>query len=156
MYRASLSLWCFRFVLEFLTIFLSSWNDLNRDGVQNDNEGGIPNVLLRIIGNVGREDLPDQSNGGNAHTVVSTDSLGRATFTGVPQGIRMRIKVVQPPKNARVTKKKAASDHHFDSDMNPSGISDSFKLPNDTTELFDTIDAGYYFNDGFGINCLVP
>ena len=54
----------------------------------------------------------------------------------------MRIKVVRSPEHGRVTKKKAASNKRFDSDMNPSGVSDSFKLPNDATELFDTIHVG--------------
>ena len=119
------------------------WNDKNLNGIQDKDELGIPNVQLQLVEDKTRANLFDH--GGNSHEVATADEFGRAVFTSVPMGPRYRVKTTGKPDEAAVTMRNAGSDNYLDSDMNISGISDSFKLPIGASEIFDKVDVGYYF-----------
>ena len=125
------------------TVIVRVFHDVNLDGIQDEDEPSIPDVQLQLVEDKTRDSLFDH--GGTAHEVATTDEFGRAVFTRVPMGLRYRVKTIKKPDNAIVTKRNAGSDDHLDSDMNPSGTSDSFKLPSTITEIFDAVDIGYYF-----------
>jgi len=124
------------------TMVVHVWNDVNSNGVQDDGEAGIPGVALQLILDSTKANLPDQQNGGNAHMQVITEADGRALFTLVPQGITLRVKVIQAPPKATITRKDQGDDQ-LDSDLNSNGTSNIFQLPSDATALFDTVDLGY-------------
>lgn len=129
------------------TMIIRVWNDVNGDGVQDDDEEGIEGVGLRLVLKKGETDLPDQNNGGNAHEEVFTLADGKATFTGVPQAIEMLVKVTVPPANAnKATKKNRGGDDHLDSELVSTVKSDAFRLPSDVSEMYDMLDLGYILN----------
>jgi len=135
------------------TMVVRVWDDRNQNGVQDEGEAGLKNVELRLVDARTLKNIPDFELGGNADERVKTDSLGRATFTMVPQGLWMRVEVTRPPKNGFVTLKSAGNDDELDSDLNGSGISDSFKLPGSISTLFTKIDLGYVIPE---CDCVVP
>jgi hypothetical protein len=128
------------------TMVVRAWNDANNNGKQDDGEEGIEGVQIRLVvdgAELGTfDDLPDQGNDGTAHAQLTTGADGRVTFEKVPQGIKMRVKVVQGPANASVAKKNKGNDQ-LDSDLNANGVTDKFQLPNDVSELYDMVDVGY-------------
>lgn len=136
------------------------WYDENRNGIQDMGEEGIRNVQLRLVKSSDLKDLSEDESGGTAHYRVMTDDSGRAVFTGVPLGVELRVEVIQGPENMEPTKKNSGFDEHTDSDLNPGGISEPFKIASDMNGFFDSIDLGFmtkpceckprvYDNNGF-------
>jgi serine-aspartate repeat-containing protein C/D/E len=118
------------------------WDDSNGDGIQDEDEAGIPGVDLRLVlSNSEKSNLPSQDNDGNAGSKVTTNEAGYASFTMVPQDTRMHVKVINAPTGATVTKRNQGGDNEVDSDLQGNSISDRFTL----TEAGDytEIDLGY-------------
>jgi hypothetical protein len=70
---------------------------------------------------------PLESTGGNAHVSQVTDKNGYVVFSGVPQNVNIRCRVVNSPPGAIPTS-KGGGNESTDSDLNSNGLSDSFKL----------------------------
>lgn len=123
------------------------WEDRNNDGLQDLDEPGIMGVELRLVKKTDLKALMDAGDGGNAHERIMSDAEGNAVFTGVPQGVRLRVEVTAPPESAQATLKNIGNDDHLDSDLSATGLSDSFQIPSDTMDLFDSVDLGYVYMD---------
>lgn len=105
------------------------WNDLNKNGVQDGSEPGVPGLTVRLL---------DCSGGVLATT--TTDANGHYAFANLAAGSYV-IQVVPPA--GYVFSPKGVGNDAFDSDINPgTGRSDCFPLAagqNDATR-----DAGIY------------
>jgi len=71
------------------------WDDVNGNGLQDDGELGITGVdLSLVLDDLACSAVPDQQNGGSAHSVLTTGDDGVVTFTKVPKGTPLRVKVI--------------------------------------------------------------
>lgn len=65
--------------------------------------------------------------GGNAHLSQDSNNDGYVVFTGVPQNVNVRCKVINSPPGAIPTS-KGGNDEATNSDLNGDGLSDTFRL----------------------------
>jgi serine-aspartate repeat-containing protein C/D/E len=116
------------------------WDDKNGNGVQDVGEPGIQGVKLVLVQELGLVQLTEQNNGGNCHEERTSDENGFVSFTQVPQGIKLKVKVTNAPQGSLATLKDQGGNKDTDSDFS-NGLSDTFvMLPDgDMTE----IDLGY-------------
>ena len=129
------------------TVIVRVWDDTDGDGIQDKGEPGIEGVKLRLVlANKEKDTLKASPGSGNAHKEIKTNAEGFATFTKVPQGQRLQVKVTGPPKGAVSTKKNVGQEKgkesETDSDLNSNGLSDSFVVTSDGAP-FSEIDLGY-------------
>lgn len=105
---------------------------------------GISDVMLCLVrDNTARDRLPDLANGSNSHDEIVTDGEGVATFTGVPKGFRLRVRVVNPPIGALSTHRGRGSDASMNSNLFAVDLTDSFDLASFTGSTFNGIHIGY-------------
>ena len=119
------------------------FNDMNGNGIQDDGEHGIPNVDVCLTAD--GLDLPDQLNGGNAHSVVTTDEDGIALFTKEPQNVKLRSKVTRAPPAAIPTVGNSGGDDEKDSDLRSDGTSYEFHIKQSGVHKF--VNLGYQMPD---------
>jgi hypothetical protein len=122
------------------------WNDKNKNGLQDEGEEGIKDVKLALVLSKDGAPLPKQGENSNCDQELTTDLDGRVTFKEVPQGIKLKVKVVTgPANNPKVTGKNVGgvAKNQFNSKLNTGGLSDEFTLPNTVAELFDGCHLGY-------------
>ena len=106
------------------------WNDINRDGIQNNNEVGVSGITVTLLDN-------------NSATVASTvtDAYGKYYFNSMLGG-QYKISFTLPPGFVFSPKDNAANDE-LDSDVDPTtGITDVFTYITGTIDL--SFDAGIY------------
>jgi len=105
------------------------WEDLDQDGIQSENEPGLPGVQVELYDLVGQ--VIDQT---------VTDSNGFYRFTGVESNV-YRVGFVLPDATALIFTRKDQTNDAGDSDANPSsGRSDPVRIEDGTND--QTIDAG--------------
>ena len=110
------------------------FNDLNGNGIQDEGERGLRNVVLRLETRtrVEKENvynaLEDQGSGGNAHEELTTDVNGYVTFVGVPQKKRILVAVVDAPEAAIPTAMNRGGDDTKDSDLGRNGKTGEFTI----------------------------
>jgi hypothetical protein len=90
------------------------WNDLNENGLQDDDEPGVPGVTVRLLDSL--------------ETPVSeliTDNEGRFVFDALPGSYRLQVVV---PSGASVSPQDEGDEEWNDSDIATTGLSDLFVL----------------------------
>ena len=124
--------------------FNSVWNDLNGNGVQDAGEPGLDGLQVRLLEKIDNAfvPVPEDASDGTAGQVVTTVDNGRATFTKVPYGPWFYIEIMNPPEGAVASPKNRGGNDQLDSELNGNFISDRFRLPSDSDELFDKVDCG--------------
>lgn len=80
---------------------------------------------------------------GNAHEEILTGEDGFATFTGVPKGIRLRVKVLNRPMGAVRTHQNQGGDDSKDSDLGDDDTSDGFDLATFSGSTFVSRNIGF-------------
>ncbi|KAB7731293.1 DUF11 domain-containing protein [Rudanella paleaurantiibacter] len=104
------------------------WSDTNRDGVQDTNEPGIPNVTVTLVRN------------GTAVATTTTDDNGFYNFTGLIPGVPYSVSFAAPA-NFSASPANQGGDDTTDSDV-INGITSSLTLS--PGENNPTLDAGFY------------
>ena len=113
------------------------WEDRNRDGIQDDDEPGVPGVIVRLLDGNGE---PVRNPDGTPRT-VTTDAEGRYQFTDLPPGT-YQVEFVLPDGYA-FTLPNQGDDNTRDSDADPTTERTSvIRLRSD--EENRTVDAGIY------------
>jgi hypothetical protein len=114
------------------------WNDENRNGIQDDNEPGIPDVTVNLFecGDDGLCGTADDIGAGN----TATDPDGFYLFEDLKPGIY--CVQFEAPEGFVFTMKNAGSDLAKDSDVNAAGLTDCTLLESGETDL--TIDSGLF------------
>jgi uncharacterized repeat protein (TIGR01451 family) len=119
------------------------WHDLNKDGLQDVGEPGVPGIVVTLYrsasGSVGQ---PGSGTNGTVIMTTTTNELGRYLFTGLDAGYYY-VKFNLPDKWL-VSPRNAGTDNAFDSDVDltTGGRTSVFYLPINTDDL--TWDAGIY------------
>lgn len=117
--------------------------DANANGVQDDGELGVSDVKLCLVRDVrARDRLVDLGDGSNAHEEILTDSEGLATFTGVPKGVSLRVRVLNRPAAAVATSANRGGDDSRDSDLK-GDFTDAFNLAQFTGSTFTSRNIGF-------------
>ena len=111
------------------------WNDMNRNGIQEAGEPGIPNVWV---------DIYDQS--GTPWMGTATDVSGKYTILNLPPGNYYLD--FTPPAGYVFTGMAQGGDPTIDSDADPAGRTNIFVVSGGL--LNQDIDAGMYRSDGAG------
>ncbi len=106
------------------------WEDLNGDGIQNNNEPGIPNVEVTLTGT--------DVNGDNVTLTTSTDTNGQYDFDGLLPGT-YKISV-ETPTGFASTPANVGNDE-LDSDVQ-NGMTPEFTIEYGDEDL--SFDAGFY------------
>jgi hypothetical protein len=106
------------------------WWDADADGIQEEDEPGLPNVTVELY-----------TSAGVLSGTTATDANGKYGFTGLNAG-NYYIKFIKPAGFARISPQDQGSDDALDSDANQSGQTAVFALGLGETKT--TIDAGMY------------
>lgn len=108
------------------------WDDLNGDGVQDENEPGIGNVTVKLL----------RSNGTKIRE-ARTDALGIVNLTSVPADQVVRLQVVRPSSHSYTLRFQGTTDS-LNSDANRrSGITPRFQASTGQ-QLHELSDAGLW------------
>jgi hypothetical protein len=119
------------------------WHDLNKDGLQDVGEPGVPGIVVTLYrsdsGSVGQ---PGSGTNGTVIMTTTTNELGRYLFTGLDAGYYY-VKFNLPDKWL-ISPRNTGTDNAFDSDVDlaTGGRTIVFYLPINTDDL--TWDAGIY------------
>ena len=114
------------------------WDDTNANGIQDDKEGGVEGVQLRLVLDGGLEHVSELMTDGTAQSLLSTNADGYVVFTEVPRGVFLRVQIVNQPKEGVLrTLHNAGSDSEKDSDLGHDGLSDRFFLTKDSMTEID-------------------
>ncbi|MGC8951420.1 SdrD B-like domain-containing protein, partial [Chloroflexus sp.] len=108
------------------------WLDTNGNGVQDAGEPGITGVTVRLTGT--------DIDGNTVDRTIVTDANGTYRFDNVQPGTYTIT--VMPPDGYVISAKNRGGDDSTDSDLNPSGTTDSFTILGGDVAL--TWDAGLY------------
>jgi hypothetical protein len=109
------------------------WNDLNKDGIQDATEPGIPGVMVRLV---------DASTNTIIATTI-TDATGKYIFNDLPPG-NYQVDFVTPSGYTTTTKLNSnVKLSGTDSDVDP-GTGRSAIFPLGAGERITTVDAGYW------------
>ena len=112
------------------------WEDINGNGVQDNGEPGIPNVVVNLL-----------DSNGNQLQSTTTNSAGNYTFTDLVPG-DYTVQFVTP-NGMFPTLQDQGSDDSADSDLNPqTGQTTPVSL--ESGETNDMVDAGFYFPASLG------
>lgn len=84
------------------------WLDADADGIQDEGEGGLRNVLVRLV-----------TQGGTVHATTITDGAGAFRFAGIDPGTY--AVEVAPPEGHALSPRGATADPTLDSDADPVG-----------------------------------
>lgn len=108
------------------------WEDINANGIQDEDESGMGDVEVNLVGNDGK--------GMAVNVSTFTDSEGKYSFDYIYPGTYELIFVVRD--DYKVSPKNIGTDGNKDSDVNPNKKSDSIIIGSG----FDnqSIDAGFY------------
>ncbi|MCX8056048.1 MAG: CIA30 family protein, partial [Ignavibacteria bacterium] len=106
------------------------WNDLDMDGIQDPNEPGLENIIVKLY-----------DCAGNFIAQTVTDSLGKYSFTNLLPG-SYKIEVVLP-NGYQFSPKDQGSDNSKDSDINSSN-SQSDCITLNPGENYADLDAGMH------------
>ncbi len=107
------------------------WNDLNRNGLQDLNEPGVPGVSVLLI-----------SEQGQIVANTTTDGLGRYQFNGVVAG-NYRVQFINLPESYFFTNQGDGTQSATDSDADTiTGLTPIFNVI--TGQHYTDIDAGLY------------
>lgn len=111
------------------------WYDKDQDGIQDSDEAGLQQVLVRLYNAAGNTILKD----------TRTDASGNYLFNGLTPGC-YKISVSLPWIGgvSQVSPKDAGIDTTMDSDMNPGGTLFSDVVCVAANEHNMTVDAGFY------------
>ena len=118
------------------------WNDSNRNGLQDPDEPGIPNVTVKLV----KPGADGVCGNGDDTTVATTttDENGFYDFNGLAAGDY--CVVFEAPDGFTFSPKEQGDDRADDSNPNPAtGVTDVISLESGETDL--TIDAGLYKGD---------
>lgn len=106
------------------------WNDSNRNGIQDNNESGIPNVTVKLL-----------DNNENQIRTTTTNNSGDYLFDNLQPGT-YKVEVVKP-SGYEYSPNNQGTDDSLDSDVNPNtNKTDSIYLSQGEDDR--TWDAGYY------------
>ncbi len=111
------------------------WNDLNRNGIQDAGEPGIPGVVVELFMVTSDTTVADVS-----LDTRTTNASGHYLFAALDPGTHYLAFTV--PLGFFVAQQNAGSDDGTDSDINSSGRTQDFMLPPLTSDLIR--DAGMY------------
>lgn len=112
------------------------WNDLNKNGIQDAGEPGVPNIKVKLI----------DCSTSNVVSITTTNSNGNYSFSNISSG-NYQLKFYDLPSGWVFTTKDAGSNDLLDSDADPStGMTicfniDAFNCDSNSTRW----DAGIYF-----------
>jgi fimbrial isopeptide formation D2 family protein/uncharacterized repeat protein (TIGR01451 family) len=106
------------------------WEDMNGDGLQNDNATGIVGATVQLL-----------NSGGTVIATTTTGTDGFYQFTGLIPG-SYSIQVLPAGFTASTQNAEANANEPTDSDVNASGRSDAFTLVSNQNET--RLDAGFY------------
>jgi SdrD B-like domain/Secretion system C-terminal sorting domain len=107
------------------------FRDLNNNGIQDDNEFGVPNITVELY-----------STDGTLVATTTTDGYGVYSFNDLNPGA-YRIKVPTLPSGYTLSPQNAGTDETADSDVNPAtGFSDIFTVAAGRHE--PRVDVGIY------------
>ena len=116
------------------------WDDLDRNGLQDPGEPGVPNVTVTLTGG-GADGIigtPDDTTAG-----TTTDGSGNYSFTGLFPGVQFRLTFSNLPGGYVFTQANVGVDDTIDSDANPlNGQTTIVTLV--SSEVNNTIDAGIH------------
>jgi SdrD B-like domain/Putative Ig domain len=114
------------------------WDDLNKNGLQDAGEPGIPNVLLQLF----------QNGGSTPVSTTVTTSGGFYQFTGLCAG-NYTVVIPTPPAGYTPTTSLVGNDRSVDSNGSPASVT----LPTDNSSD-QTIDFGYVLTTPPSANCV--
>ncbi|NGZ84687.1 SdrD B-like domain-containing protein [Duganella aceris] len=107
------------------------WLDSNKDGLQNNGEGGICGVKVTLL----------DANGNKVGNSVTTDANGNYLFTGLKPGTySVQFDKDSLPEGMTFTVANKGADDAVDSDVNANGLSHSVTLT--SGQVDKTVDAG--------------
>ena len=109
------------------------WFDVNKNGIQDANEAGIPNVIVTLY-----------NESGNKVKETVTDEDGYYIFENLCAG--SYYVEFETPSGYKPTLKGSGTDREKDSNINPNGKTDLITIKNGDEDL--SIDAGYVLVDG--------
>ena len=107
------------------------WLDLNRNGVQDAGEPGLPGVTVLLL-----------SPTGNVLQSTTTDGSGRYLFSGQPAASYQVVFVAPSGSAYTASPANRGADPTLDSDISPSGTTGIITLGAGQMRL--DIDAGFY------------
>ena len=107
------------------------WNDLDADGIQDQDELGIPDVTVNLL-----------DANGNQITSTTTGADGKYSFIDLQPG--QYIVEFVPPTGFETSPNDAGNDDAVDSDANPNNSHRSPVIDLSANETIPTIDAGFY------------
>lgn len=112
------------------------WNDLNKNGIQDAGEPGVPNIKVKLI----------NCSTSNVVSIATTNSNGNYLFTNVVAG-NYQLKFYDLPSGWKFTLKDAGSNDLLDSDVDPiTGLTTCFNINVQSCDSSATRwDAGIYF-----------
>ncbi|MEL6131824.1 MAG: SdrD B-like domain-containing protein, partial [Bacteroidota bacterium] len=112
------------------------WDDQDGDGIQDSNEPGIPNVVVKLL----REN-------NSKIKQASTNSSGLVTLTNVPTNQKVKLEFVKP-SNQVFTQKDQGTNEGKDSDASTSnGRTATFQL-SQGSQAYSATDAGLVSGSG--------
>ncbi|MDO4259704.1 MAG: SdrD B-like domain-containing protein [Actinomycetaceae bacterium] len=129
----------FGFVRQKVRVGDYVWKDINRDGIQDPGEPGVPGVVLELVGPDGKAVTNVH---GKAVGQVKTDGDGGYSFTdlpGLPEGKHYTVKLVKAPAGLIPTIANQGGDRSKDS---ATGSAESTDMYTDNA-LDPTLDFGF-------------
>ena len=119
------------------------FDDQDADGRHGCLDECVSGIGLRLVKQNGNN-LPNQYNGGTAHQVLMTNADGIVTFTKVPRGLEMCVKVTNLPNGAIPTLQNVEGSNEVnDSDLRSNGLSDTFKIEEGSSYSHTSTDLSY-------------
>jgi hypothetical protein len=106
------------------------WNDTNGNGVQDIGEFGVPGVSVALLANCSGETVL---------ATTTTNVNGNYLFSNLAAG-QYRVRFTLPSGFSSFSPKAAILDNDYDSDANPTGMTDCITLNNGEQNL--RVDAG--------------
>jgi hypothetical protein len=106
------------------------WEDINKNGIQDDGEPGIKDVEVILFTSTGTE-----------VTFAFTDIQGQYSLEGIKPGMYF-IEVLLPSAEFQFTSLDEGSDDDLDSDVDAAGVTSTFTVTHGAK--IDNIDAGIY------------
>lgn len=132
------------------TVVVRVWDDMNGNGIQDEEEHGIPGVKLRLVNAINKSNLVTSGHG-TAEKELATDEKGFVYFTAVPGGVRLNVKVTRAPESSSATRYHRGEDPYADSNLKFSGFTDRFEIDDMPGNDYKQISLGYRTPKGLEI-----